>query len=107
MNYDPMKSPGATRKATLDLKRRLLAAQFESLRLQYRAIIHDQSLPYHLRAAFTAKLAALPRNSSKTRIRNRCIITGRPRAVLRKFRISRIVFREFAWLLAGVKKASW
>lgn len=94
---------------TYDLKRRLIVAEHESLRLQYRAIIHDRTLPYETRALFMSKLSALPRNSSKTRIRNRCIITGRSRGILKQFRISRIVFRELAWkgVLAGIHKASW
>ena len=69
----------------------------------------NRNLPYSVRAHFTHKLALLPRTSSKTRLRNRCTITGRPRSVLRQFRVSRIVFRELAWkgLLAGVTKSSW
>ena len=56
-----------------------------------------------------AGLAKLPRNSSKTRLHNRCQVTGRPHAVLRKYGVSRIVFRELAYKgqLPGVKKASW
>jgi len=56
-----------------------------------------------------AKLQKLPRNSSKTRIRNRCWKTGRPRGVFRDFGLSRHVFREMAHqcLLPGVKKLSW
>lgn len=92
-----------------DSKRRLLAAEYELQRLHYRAIIQNRNLPYSVRAQFTAQLALLPRNSSKTRIQNRCTVTGRPRAILRQFRVSRIVFRELAWkgLLAGVTKSSW
>ena len=54
-------------------------------------------------------LAKLPRNSSKTRLRNRCKVTGRPRGFLRDFEVSRIAFRELALggELPGVKKASW
>lgn len=54
-------------------------------------------------------LAKLPRNSSKTRLHNRCSITGRPHAILRKYGVSRIVFRELAYKgqIPGVKKASW
>jgi len=55
------------------------------------------------------KLATLPRNSSKVRIHNRCMLTGRPKGYMRQFGISRIVFREMAskGLIPGVKKASW
>lgn len=54
-------------------------------------------------------LSQLPRDASPTRLHNRCSVTGRPRAYLRKYRISRIAFRELAYLgqLPGVKKASW
>ena len=80
-----------------DHKRRLQLYKFELKRLQYKAIGQDRrSLPSNLRYEYCLKLAKLPRNSSKTRIRNRCIITGRPRAVFKLFRISRIVFRELA-----------
>lgn len=56
-----------------------------------------------------AALSLLPRNSSKIRLRNRCMITGRPRGFIRQFGISRITFREMAsiGLIPGVKKASW
>jgi small subunit ribosomal protein S14 len=56
-----------------------------------------------------AALSLLPKNSSKIRLRNRCMITGRPRGFIRQFGISRIVFREMAsqGLIPGVKKASW
>ena len=56
-----------------------------------------------------AALSLLPKNSSKIRLRNRCMITGRPRGYIRQFGISRIVFREMAsqGLIPGVKKASW
>ena len=54
-------------------------------------------------------LSLLPRNSSKIRLHNRCLITGRPRGYMRQFGISRITFREMAsnGLIPGVKKASW
>ncbi len=55
------------------------------------------------------KLAKLPRNSSPVRLRNRCCVTGRPRAYLRKYRISRITFRELASTgkIPGITKSSW
>ncbi len=54
-------------------------------------------------------LSLLPKNSSKIRLRNRCMITGRPRGYIRQFGVSRIVFREMAsqGLIPGIKKASW
>nr|YP_001315133.1 ribosomal protein S14 [Chlorokybus atmophyticus]ABO15118.1 ribosomal protein S14 [Chlorokybus atmophyticus] len=92
-----------------DNKRRTLVAQYEYKRIQYKAILNDLSIPNDLRYKYALKLAKLPRNSSKTRIKNRCILTGRPKAVYKKFRLSRIVFRELAskGLLVGVTKSSW
>lgn len=54
-------------------------------------------------------LSLLPRNSSKVRLHNRCLLTGRPKGYIRQFGISRITFREMAsqGLIPGVKKASW
>lgn len=96
-------------KNVCDLARRSLAAKYELQRLEYRAIIQDRSLPLKLRLVFTSKLAKLTRNSSKTRVRNRCSLTGRGRSVLSQFRVSRIVFRELAvkGLIPGVTKSSW
>jgi small subunit ribosomal protein S14 len=64
---------------------------------------------FSLKLEFHSKLQKLPRNSAKTRIRNRCWKTGRPRGVFRDFGISRHVFREMAHqcLLPGVTKSSW
>ena len=74
-----------------------------------KAIANDQNLPLEERFAARLKLAKLPRNSSPTRIRNRCEITGRPRAVYRKFKLSRLALRELAssGALPGVVKSSW
>jgi len=97
-------------KTIRDQKRRLQLAKFEFKRLQYKALGQDRrSLPSNLRYEYSLKLSKLPRNSSKTRIRNRCIITGRPRSVYKLFRFSRIVFRELALqgVILGVRKASW
>lgn len=92
-----------------DHKRRLLLAKFEVKRAQFKAICQDRNLTSKLRAEGSLKLSKLPRNSSKTRIRNRCIITGRPRSVYKLFRLSRIVFRELAsqGMLLGITKSSW
>uniref|UniRef100_A0A0D9X3Y1 Succinate dehydrogenase [ubiquinone] iron-sulfur subunit, mitochondrial n=1 Tax=Leersia perrieri TaxID=77586 RepID=A0A0D9X3Y1_9ORYZ len=93
----------------LDHKRRLLAAKYELKGKLYKAVCRDPDLPADMRDKFRYKLSKLPRNSSMTRLRNRCIFTGRSRAVYKKFRMSRIVFRSLAnkGELLGVKKASW
>ncbi|MDR1551583.1 MAG: 30S ribosomal protein S14 [Holosporaceae bacterium] len=69
----------------------------------------NRSLSPEERFAAQLKLARMPRNSSATRIRNRCIITGRARGVYRKFNLSRIMIREMAaeGLIPGIRKASW
>lgn len=71
--------------------------------------IHNRNLPPEERFAAQMKLAKMPRTSSATRIRNRCVITGRSRGVYRKFGISRIMMRDMVagGLLPGVRKASW
>ncbi|CAM8910951.1 unnamed protein product [Rhodiola kirilowii] len=92
-----------------DCKRRLLVEKYELRRNLYKAFWQDLNLPSEIREKFRYKLSKLPRSSSHTRVRTRCIYTARPRAVYRKFRMSRIVFRTLAKQgeLKGVQKASW
>lgn len=92
-----------------DMKRRKMAANKADSRATLKAIIADKDKPMEERFAAVLKLAEMPRNSSKTRIRNRCALTGRPRAHYRKFRLSRIALRELASRgeLPGVTKSSW
>ncbi|KAK4843585.1 hypothetical protein QYF36_010268 [Acer negundo] len=109
MNFWKQMSTVSEKRNIEDNKRRLLAAKYEVKRKLYKALHRDVDLPNELREKFLCKLAQLPRNSSFTRVRNRCIFTGRPRAVYEKFRMSRIVFRSLAsqGMLMGIKKASW
>ncbi|MDR2782056.1 MAG: 30S ribosomal protein S14 [Holosporaceae bacterium] len=74
-----------------------------------KSVIKNKTLPAEERFAAQLRLAAMPRTSSATRIRNRCAITGRARGVYRKFSVSRIMLREMAasGLIPGVRKASW
>ena len=90
-------------------KRQRLAAKYAAKRAALKAIVKDRSRPFEERWQAMLKLAELPRNSSPTRIRNRCELTGRPRGYYRKFRLSRIMLRELAsqGLIPGVTKASW
>ncbi|KAJ1690148.1 hypothetical protein LUZ63_014303 [Rhynchospora breviuscula] len=99
----------ADKRNIRDYKRRLLAAKYELRRNLYKTLWQDPNLPYELREKYRHKLSRLPRNSSFTRVRNRCIYSGRPRSVYKLFRSSRIVFRSLAseGALMGVKKASW
>jgi len=90
-------------------KRVEMTQRFKAKRDRLKAQACDESLPPEERMAARLKLAALPRNSSKTRIHNRCEVTGRPRAFYRKLRMSRISLRELAsqGLIPGMVKSSW
>jgi small subunit ribosomal protein S14 len=90
-------------------RRRKLVAQFAAKRKKLKELAKDRSKPAEERFAARLKLAQLPRNSSATRIRNRCEITGRSRAYYRKLRICRNQLRELAsqGLIPGMVKSSW
>jgi len=90
-------------------RRRKLAQRYAARRERLKAIANDEARPSEERMMARLKLAELPRNSSPTRIRNRCELTGRPRGYYRKFRISRIALRDLASTgqLPGVTKSSW
>ncbi len=77
--------------------------------MQLKAVAEDRALPNEERFAARLKLAALPRNSSRTRARNRCELSGRPRGYYRKLKMSRIALRELALqgLIPGMVKSSW
>lgn len=91
------------------LKREKLVRRFAAKRAELKRRSKDMSLTPEERQQSREKLAKLPRNSSPVRLRTRCQLTGRPRAVYRKFMLSRIAFRELALTgqLPGVHKASW
>ena len=86
-----------------------LVKQHAAKRDALKAIANNESLPLEERFDARLKLAELPRNSSKTRIRNRCEVTGRPRAYYRKLKMSRISLRDLgsAGLIPGLVKSSW
>ena len=90
-------------------RRRKLVASQASKRAALKAVIMNQSLPIEERFKATLKLASLPRDGSKTRVRNRCEVTGRPRAYYRKLKMSRIALRELGNFgrVPGVVKSSW
>ncbi|MBS0527294.1 MAG: 30S ribosomal protein S14 [Proteobacteria bacterium] len=90
-------------------RREKMAKQFAAKRAKLKAMAVDDKLTPEDRFEARIKLAELPRNSSPTRIRNRCELTGRPRAVYRKFKLSRLALRQLASLgaLPGVVKSSW
>jgi small subunit ribosomal protein S14 len=92
-----------------NLRRQKLVARYAEKRAELKVLISDQNQPADVRFAATLALAKLPRNSSKTRVRNRCLVTGRPRAYYRKFKMSRIALRDLAssGMIPGVTKSSW
>lgn len=92
-----------------DKKRRRLVKKYAAKRAELKAIIKDMEKPAGERFQAMLQLNDLPRGSSKTRLRNRCGLTGRPRSYYRKFGLSRIAIRELASVgqLPGVTKSSW
>ena len=92
-----------------NLKRIRLSKKFSKKRENLKKIIKNKKLPLKERFDAQLKLAKLPRNSAKIRIRNRCAITGRPHGVYRKLRISRIALRDLAskGKIPGMTKSSW
>ena len=92
-----------------NLKRIKLEKKYSKRRKKLKNIIKNKKLPLEERFAAQLKLAKLPRNSSRVRIRNRCEITGRPHGVYRKLKISRIALRELAseGKIPGMTKSSW
>ena len=92
-----------------NLKRIRLVKKFAKKREELKKIIKNKKLPLEERFQAQLKLAKIPRNSAKIRIRNRCEISGRPHGVYRKLRISRIALRDLAsnGKIPGMTKSSW
>jgi small subunit ribosomal protein S14 len=90
-------------------KRKKLVAKYAKKRDTLQAILEDPKASEETRYEARLKIQALPRNANKTRIRNRCALTGRPRGVYRKFGLGRNKLREFAMRgeVPGIVKASW
>ncbi len=90
-------------------RRRKLVKQHAAKRARLKAIIMDKSVSIEERFAAQLKIAEMPRNSAKNRIRNRCEVTGRPRAYYRKLKMSRLALREMSnsGLIPGMVKSSW
>jgi len=90
-------------------KRERMVAQYAAKRNELKRILSDPNTSDEEFYTAQRKLTKLPRNSSVVRLRNRCSITGRPRAYLRKYGVSRITFRELAseGKIPGVTKSSW
>ena len=90
-------------------RRRKLVDQYAGKRAELKKTIMDQSLPMDERFRAQLKLAKMPRNAAAVRIRNRCEVTGRPRAYYRKLSMSRVALRELGNLgkIPGLVKSSW
>lgn len=90
-------------------RRARMVKRLSAKRARLKAVAENRDLAPEERFAARLKLAELPRNSSATRIRNRCELTGRPRGYYRKFKLSRIALRELASAgqIPGMVKSSW
>lgn len=90
-------------------RRRKLAASQAAKRARLKAIVNDKTLPIEERFQASLKLAQMPRNGAKIRVRNRCEVTGRPRAFYRKLKMSRVALRELGnqGQVPGLVKSSW
>jgi small subunit ribosomal protein S14 len=92
-----------------DKRRRIIVKKFEEKKLELKILANNRQLPKHIQLKARFKLATLPKNSSKIRTKNRCVLTGRSKSVYRKFKISRIRFRELASMgcIPGIRLSSW
>src|ERR1700742_2901383 len=90
-------------------RKQRLAKKFSARRKRLLDVANDDNLPMEERFEARLKLAALPRNGAIIRVRNRCEVTGRPRAYYRKMKMSRIALRELGnqGLIPGLVKSSW
>ena len=99
------------KKSAIDknLKRAKKVSNNASRRARLKAIVMNRSLPIEERFQANLKLSQMPRNGAKTRLRNRCQVTGRPRGYYRKLGMSRIALRDLASFgqVPGVVKSSW
>ena len=92
-----------------NINRKKMVSKYATKRKSLLAKIKDPNLSYEEKQIYRLKLEKLPRDANPIRIRNRCVVTGRPRSYYRKFGLSRITFREMALKgqIPGVTKASW
>lgn len=90
-------------------RRKAMVKRYAGKYAALKAIANDESRDEGERTIARLKMAELPRNANPTRVRNRCELTGRPRAYYRKFKLSRVMLRELAnkGLIPGVTKSSW
>jgi small subunit ribosomal protein S14 len=96
-------------KIQKEKKNQKLHAAYELERIRLKVLQKDSQSSWEDRMRGMLKLGSLPRNSSPTRLKNRCVLTGRSGSILRQFKLSRIKFRELAesGMLPGIRKSSW
>ncbi|XP_076327286.1 mitochondrial ribosomal protein S14 [Tachypleus tridentatus] len=109
LQYVPCRYKYPDWRMVRDAKRRKMVKEYAQLRLNINSLRKNDILPIQLREIADAEIAALPKDSSITRVNNRCAITSRPRGNLRRWRISRIMWRHLADYnyLSGVQRAMW
>ncbi|MEM7047145.1 MAG: 30S ribosomal protein S14 [Pseudomonadota bacterium] len=92
-----------------NLRRKKLVARYRGTRARLRAQARDRNISLEERFKAQVALSELPRNSAKVRVRNRCLVTGRPRGYLSRFRMSRLSLRDLMnkGLIPGLTKSSW
>ncbi|UNE55165.1 30S ribosomal protein S14 [Bartonella machadoae] len=90
-------------------RREAMVKRYAARRARLKAIVMDQKVSLEERFKASVQLAGLPRNSAKVRVRNRCEVSGRPRAYYRKLKMSRIALRELGSIghIPGIVKSSW
>lgn len=96
-------------KVNMNNKKKEMSERYRKIRAELKAVAYSTTASEEERAAAQKKLQKLPKASSRVQYRNRCALTGRPRAYIRKFGLCRIKFRELALtgMIPGVTKASW
>ena len=96
-------------KVVKNIQRQKMVDRYYDRRMKLKSIVKDPNSSYAEKRLAYQKLEKMPRDANPNRIRNRCVVTGRPRAYYRKFGLSRITFREMALKgeIPGITKASW
>ncbi|XP_028136435.1 28S ribosomal protein S14, mitochondrial [Diabrotica virgifera virgifera] len=108
-NFQQIRNKWQNRWMIRDVKRRKMTTEYAPLRLRINSLRKNDVLPSELREIADAEIHALPRDSALIRTKKRCVITSRPRGVVYRWRLSRIVFRHLADYnkLSGVQRAMW
>ncbi|KAL3281100.1 hypothetical protein HHI36_004324 [Cryptolaemus montrouzieri] len=108
-SFQQIRTKWVNRWMIRDVKRRKVVTEYAPQRLRVNALRKNDLLPPEIRELADAEIQAFPRDSARLRIQNRCVVTSRPRGVVVRWRLSRIVFRHLADYnkLAGIQRAMW